>query len=63
MHEPSSACLRVVEDWKCVVLSLRIEDKNASTIVFACCRASCRYPMAYPVLMSLVFGSGNRSGD
>jgi len=53
----------VVVDWMCVVLSSRIEDRNASPVVFACCRASCRYPLVYLGFVSLMFGSGNWSGD
>jgi hypothetical protein len=47
----------------CVDLSSRIDDRNASVVVFACCRASRRYPMVSPMFVSLVFGSGSWSVD
>ena len=46
-----------------MVLSSSIDDTNAIAVVVACCRVSWRYPLAYPVLVSLMFGSGSRSGD
>ena len=63
MYEPSGACLRVVEECMRVDLSSRIEDKNAFVVVFACCITSCRYLGVSPMLVSLMFGSGNWSGD
>jgi len=39
IYEPSGACFRVVEDCVCVVVSSRIDERNASAVIFACCIA------------------------
>ena len=63
MNEPFGAWLRVVGDWVCVVLSSLIDDKNGVAVVFARCILSWIYPLVYPVSVSLMFGSGSKSGD
>ena len=57
------ACLRNVEDCMCAVLSSCMEDRRASIVCFACCIARCRYPVACPMLLSLMLGNGRVSGD
>ena len=41
----------------------RIDERKASMVFFAWCRARRRYPFVSPVSLSPMFGSGRRSVD
>ena len=40
MYDPSGACLKAVEDWVWMGWSSAMDDRNATAVVIACCRAS-----------------------
>ena len=40
-----------------------MDERKAFVVFFACCRASRRYPVVSPALLSLMFGNGRRFVD